>query len=48
MAGASDKARFYLEKYVPELQEYERKEIFTHDGHWQMDTGRVFWRRSCR
>jgi len=31
MAGASDKARFYLEKYVPELQEYERKEIFTRD-----------------
>lgn len=31
MAGASDKARFYLEQYVPELQEYERKEIFTRD-----------------
>lgn len=29
MAGASDKARFYLERSVPELQEYERKEIFT-------------------
>ncbi|KAK5172919.1 U3 snoRNP protein [Saxophila tyrrhenica] len=29
MPGASDKARFYLEQYVPELQEYERKEIFT-------------------
>ena len=28
MAAASDKARFYLERYVPELQEYERKEIF--------------------
>ena len=31
MAGAGDKARFYLEQYVPELQEYERKEIFTRD-----------------
>ncbi|KAK3697633.1 U3 snoRNP protein [Vermiconidia calcicola] len=31
MAGASDKARFYLEQYVPELQEYERKEIFTRE-----------------
>ena len=29
MAAASDKARFYLEQYVPELQEYSRKEIFT-------------------
>lgn len=29
MAGASDKARYYLEQYVPELQEYERKGIFT-------------------
>ena len=31
MAGASDKARFYLEQYVPELQEYERKHIFSRD-----------------
>ena len=31
MAGASDKARFYLEQYVPELQEYERKEIFSRE-----------------
>ncbi|TKA32166.1 hypothetical protein B0A50_01414 [Salinomyces thailandicus] len=31
MAGASDKARFYLEQYVPELQEYERKQIFNRD-----------------
>jgi hypothetical protein len=29
MAGASDKARFYLEQSVPELREYERKGIFT-------------------
>lgn len=29
MAAASDKARFYLEQQVPELQEYERKGIFT-------------------
>ncbi|KAF2768515.1 hypothetical protein EJ03DRAFT_243754, partial [Teratosphaeria nubilosa] len=28
MAGASDKARFYLEQYVPELQEYAHKQIF--------------------
>lgn len=31
MAGASDKARFYLEQYVPELQEYEKKEVFSHE-----------------
>ncbi|KAL8642931.1 MAG: hypothetical protein Q9228_000420 [Teloschistes exilis] len=31
MAGASDKARFYLEQSVPELQEYLRKKIFTED-----------------
>jgi U3 small nucleolar RNA-associated protein 6 len=31
MAAASDKARFYLEQYVPELQEYERKQIFSRD-----------------
>lgn len=29
MSGASDKARFYLEQSVPELQELERKEVFT-------------------
>jgi hypothetical protein len=29
MAGASDKARFYLEQSVPELKEYERRKIFT-------------------
>jgi len=29
MAGASDKARFYLEQQVPELREWERREIFT-------------------
>ena len=29
MAGASDKARFYLEQSVPELQEFERKKVFT-------------------
>ena len=27
--AASDKARFFLEQYVPELQEYERKGIFS-------------------
>lgn len=29
MAGASDKARFYLEQAVPELREWERREIFS-------------------
>lgn len=29
MAGASDKARFYLEQSVPELKDYERRKIFT-------------------
>ena len=29
MAGTSDKARFYLEQSIPELQELERKNIFT-------------------
>lgn len=29
MAGASDKARFYLEQSIPELQELERKKVFT-------------------
>lgn len=28
MAGASDKARFYLEQTVPELREWERRDIF--------------------
>ncbi|EME77679.1 uncharacterized protein MYCFIDRAFT_45820 [Pseudocercospora fijiensis CIRAD86] len=31
MAAASDKARFYLEQYVPELREYESKGIFSRD-----------------
>lgn len=29
MSGPSDKARFYLERAVPQLQEFERKKIFT-------------------
>lgn len=29
MTSASDKSRFYLEKLVPELREYERKKIFS-------------------
>lgn len=29
MAGASDKARFYMEQTVPQLQEFEQKKIFT-------------------
>ncbi|KKA30838.1 hypothetical protein TD95_000750 [Thielaviopsis punctulata] len=31
MAGVSEKARFYLEKAVPQLREWEDKEIFTKD-----------------
>ncbi|KAG9671269.1 hypothetical protein KCU95_g19058, partial [Aureobasidium melanogenum] len=31
MAAASDKARFFMEQSVPELQEYERKKIFTRE-----------------
>lgn len=29
MSAATDKARFFLEKSVPELKEYERKNIFS-------------------
>jgi hypothetical protein len=29
MSGTSDKARFYLEQAVPQLQEFKEKEIFT-------------------
>lgn len=29
MAATTDRARFYLEQYVPELQEFARKKIFT-------------------
>jgi len=29
MSGASDKARFYLEQAIPQLQEFEQKKIFT-------------------
>jgi len=29
MSGPSDKARFYLEQAVPQLQEFEQKKIFT-------------------
>ncbi|KAH6668123.1 U3 small nucleolar RNA-associated protein 6-domain-containing protein [Plectosphaerella plurivora] len=31
MAGVAEKARFYLERSVPQLREWERKEIFTKD-----------------
>lgn len=30
-AAASDKARYYMEQSVPELQEYQRKKIFTRE-----------------
>jgi hypothetical protein len=29
MSGASDKARFYLEQAIPQLQEFEQKKIFS-------------------
>jgi U3 small nucleolar RNA-associated protein 6 len=29
MSGASDKARFYLEQAVPQLQEFKEKKIFS-------------------
>jgi hypothetical protein len=29
MSSASDKARFYLEQAIPQLQEFEQKKIFT-------------------
>lgn len=32
MSGANDKARFYLEQGVPQLQEFEQKKIFTKVG----------------
>ncbi|KAL4913726.1 U3 small nucleolar RNA-associated protein 6-domain-containing protein [Aspergillus aurantiobrunneus] len=31
MSGTTDKARFFLEKSVPELKEYEKKKIFNKD-----------------
>ncbi|KAF2704269.1 hepatocellular carcinoma-associated antigen 66 [Pleomassaria siparia CBS 279.74] len=31
MAGPSDKARFYLEQHVPELNELERKKVFSRE-----------------
>ncbi|KAH7361807.1 U3 small nucleolar RNA-associated protein 6-domain-containing protein [Plectosphaerella cucumerina] len=31
MAGVAEKARFYLERSVPQLREWEQKEIFTKD-----------------
>lgn len=33
MSAATDKSRFYLEQSVPELKEYERKEIFSKVFH---------------
>jgi len=32
MSGTSDKARFYLEQSVPELQELEQKKVFSKVG----------------
>lgn len=33
MSAATDKARFFLEQSVPELKEYERKNIFNKVGY---------------
>lgn len=33
MAAVADKARFYLERAVPQLREFEEKEIFTKVNH---------------
>ena len=40
MSAATDKARFFLEKSIPELKEYEQKKLFS----------KVFlsYRGSCR
>ena len=32
MAGVAEKARFYLERAVPQLREWEDKEIFSKVG----------------
>lgn len=29
MSGASDKARYHIEQTVPELREWERRELFS-------------------
>ncbi|KAL8945192.1 MAG: hypothetical protein Q9211_000273 [Gyalolechia sp. 1 TL-2023] len=42
MAGASDKARFYLERSVPELQELVRKKLFTNE-----EVGSIVKRKSA-
>lgn len=34
MSGVADKARFYLERSVPQLREWEQKEIFTQVGSY--------------
>lgn len=57
MAGASDKARFYLEQSIPELKEYERKKIFSlvcapsasqprHPNHFQDEINSIAKKRS--
>ena len=42
MAGASDKARFYLEQSVPELHELLRKKLFTEVHYQSVVTTRQF------
>jgi hypothetical protein len=34
MSGPSDKARFYLEQAVPQLQEFKEKKIFSEVGFY--------------
>ena len=40
MAGASDKARFYLEQSVPELQDLQKKKIYTEVPTYPIMDGR--------
>lgn len=37
MAASSDKVRFYLEQLIPELQELQRKKIFSKVGLQNID-----------
>lgn len=41
MAGASDKARFYLERAVPQLQEFEQKKIFSKVREFDASASRI-------
>lgn len=39
MAGVAEKARFYLERAVPQLREFEEKEIFSKVGLFRPNNG---------